>query len=59
MDLTEEQMAIADQVSEVLNQAEVTDEDIRRVRELIKPLPARMRAMYEEGLFLVENDETR
>lgn len=59
MEPTTEQLEIADQVSEVLNQEQVTADDIRKVRDLLAELPDEIVALYEEALFLVENDETR
>lgn len=59
MEPTTEELEIADQVSEILNQDEVTAEDISKVRQLLESLPDEIVALYEEALFLVENEQVR
>ena len=59
MKLSDNEIEIIDKISAITNQPYVCDEEIQEAKRLIDTLPDQIRVMYDEALFLIENDETR
>ena len=59
MKLNDNEIEIIDKISAITNQPYVSDEEIQEAKRLINTLPDTIRVMYDEALFLIENDETR
>lgn len=59
MQLNDNEIEIIDKISAITNQPYVSDEEIQEAKRLINTLPDAIRVMYDEALFLIENDETR
>jgi hypothetical protein len=59
MQLNDNEIEIIDKISAITNQPYVSDEEIQEAKRLINTLPEDIRVMYDEALFLIENDETR
>jgi hypothetical protein len=59
MKLNDNEIEIIDKISAITNQPYVSDEEIQEAKRLINTLPDQIRVMYDEALFLIENDETR
>ncbi len=59
MKLSDNEIEIIDKISAITNQPYVSDEEIQEAKRLIDTLPDQIRVMYDEALFLIENDETR
>ena len=59
MQLSDNEIEIIDKISAITNQPYVSDEEIQEAKRLIDTLPDQIRVMYDEALFLIENDETR
>jgi hypothetical protein len=59
MQLSEREIEIVDQISAITNKPQVTNDEILEAKRLINTLPDEIAGMYDEALFLIENDETR
>lgn len=59
MKLSESEQKIVDQISAITNKPHVTNDEILEAKRLINTLPDEIAGMYDETLFLIENDETR
>lgn len=59
MKLSESEQKIVDQISAITNKPHVSNDEILEAKRLINTLPDEIAGMYDEALFLIENDETR
>lgn len=59
MNLSENEQKIVDQISAITDKPHVSNDEIQEAKRLINTLPDEIAGMYDEALFLIENDETR